>query len=487
MMHSRARPLAALPLVALGLLAGVPALAQPVAVTIDAAQRHQTMLGFGTCINAWDDWSRVLARRERFARQYLEELGCNIARVNLWPKDMAPREEPDAIRFEDWRLDVRGEAYLTFARTLHEVDPTVKIIGTVWSPPAWMKLNNDERGKGSSAIPADRYHARGKGPVDNRVRPDHFDHFAAWVVEYVKLYRQRGTPLYALSIGNEVQFSHGFESCVWTATDYADVLGRVIRRLDAAGLGDLKLFGPETMTGHNAAHQNPQYVAAVMGDPLTAARLSAWATHGYLNGVIEDTDAGPLADLRRLIEPTGKPLWITEFGGGPHDWPRPLSGLALTLHNSLVRGDAQLVAPWLVSGEPRKSREALMIYDRPTRKTAVAQQYFRFIRPGATRVATSATDPPAIPVRLCAFVHDAEHNATAVVTNPADADVTLQLTWAGVTLVGEAQVVRTSEQEQFADQPALPVVGNAVTVTVPAQSVVSVRVKTAERGPGQSS
>lgn len=78
-----------------------------------------------------------------------------------------------------------------------------------------MKVNKSITDKGSSAIRAGGY-----GANKNRVDPKYFRHFCKWMVEYVKLHDRQGVPFYAVSPGNEVQFSQSFESCVWDDHDF---------------------------------------------------------------------------------------------------------------------------------------------------------------------------------------------------------------------------------------------------------------------------
>ncbi|MHC4569352.1 MAG: hypothetical protein ACYTE3_26805, partial [Planctomycetota bacterium] len=69
-------------------------------VRIDGARRHQTIEGFGTCLVAWSQRFRDLYRTEEFQRIYVEDVGCNMLRANIWGPTF---ENPT----EDWR-QIRG-------------------------------------------------------------------------------------------------------------------------------------------------------------------------------------------------------------------------------------------------------------------------------------------------------------------------------------------------------------------------------------------
>ncbi len=116
-------------------------------VTVDGAQRYQTIEGFGTCLIAWSDRFRKLYRTEDFQRIYVEGVGCNMLRVNMWgPTFEKPTEDWTRIRCEDFSMEANGgraRIFVDFGRGIRKINSQIKIIGTVWSPPSWMKMNGD--------------------------------------------------------------------------------------------------------------------------------------------------------------------------------------------------------------------------------------------------------------------------------------------------------------------------------------------------------
>ena len=333
-----------------------------------------------------------------------------------------------------------------------------------------MKRNRDLNDKASGAITGDDYAFKGSNRLrDNRLDMAKLPLFAAWVVEMVRYFDHEGVPLDAVSVANEPQFTQPFESCLWTADDWARANKAVGEALDAAGYAKVQLFGPETMTGFNGPDANPLYVKAVAADDYLKTRLAAFATHGYSDGFHADASAKSAWDFWNLIKPGGKPLWITEGGTGDHDWPAPVNGMAMCLHNALVWGNASAVVPWQVS-DLKPNDGALMVMDAPTAKTHVARQYFHYVRPGATRVDATPGDT-ANGVHVAAFVHDADQTLTLVLVNTSDAErpVTLELP-AGVT--GFQTVVRTSAAERSATLPAV-----GATLALPPQSVTTLQAK----------
>jgi O-glycosyl hydrolase len=306
----------------------------------------------------------------------------------------------------------RPQIFINFGRGLRRLNPDVKIIGTVWSPPAWMKMNRSITDKASGAIRANGY-----GAMSNRVDPKYFPHFCKWVVEYVKLHDRQGVPFYAVSPGNEVQFAQTFESCVWDGRDFATIVAMLRERLDAEGYAHVKVFGPETMTSHLYEGGTGSYVKALRENAKALGAIGAFATHGYEDGVRDELSANSSRRFWELVKDTGKPFWITEGGTGDHDWPAPIcKGIGNALHNALVGGNCSAFVPWQIT-ERNKSTHGLMVMGTYTPKTYAAMHYFKFIRPGARRI---DAQPGFDAVQVGAFLQDGTGDVTVVAINPTN-------------------------------------------------------------------
>ena len=445
-------------------------------ITVDPAKRYQTIDGWGTCLISWLPEMTALYEEDAFADYYVKELGANALRINLWPTVCPPAREPGDIDHNNFDFSGEGQrlrVFLDFAKKLRARDPDALLMGTVWSPPAWMKLNRDINDKASNAIGADSYkNKEGNRVYDNRLDMKYLPHFAAWVVEMAKLFEAEGVPLDAVSVANEPQFTQGFESCLWTADDWAAANRAVGEALDEAGLTRVKLFGPETMTGFNWPTANPLYLKHLKDDPALKSHFVAVATHGYLDGAKADTSAKSAWEFWQLAAPLGLPYWITEGGTGGHDWPEPVGGMAMCLHNALVHGNASAVVPWQLT-ERTPGHGALMHMRRPTKKTHVARQYWRYVRPGAVRVSATPGDSEN-GVAASAFVHDADATLTIVLVNTAAEARPVALTLpAG--LESFETVVRTDADDSFKPQPTVSIEANAASLTLPGHSVTTLQ------------
>ncbi len=89
-------------------------------VVVDGARRYQTIEGFGTCLIAWTGRFRELYRTEEFQKIYVEGVGFNMLRVNMWgPTFEKPTEDFRQIRCEDFDMEANGgrpQIFVDFGR-----------------------------------------------------------------------------------------------------------------------------------------------------------------------------------------------------------------------------------------------------------------------------------------------------------------------------------------------------------------------------------
>jgi O-glycosyl hydrolase len=285
-----------------------------------------------------------------------------------------------------------------------------------------------------------------------------------------RYYEANGVPVYALSAANEPQFTQGFESCLWTANDLATITGMTGEVLRQKGLGRIKMFGPETMTGFNwDGGPNYIYTQAMRDDRQAWKALGLWATHGYADGVVADVSTNSSAKFWSIIEKDKKPYWVTEGGTGGHAWPHPAKekGVGVAIHNALVAGNASAFVPWQYA-EEGDTEHALMQLSGLDKKTHVVRHYSRYIPAGSVRV--DAT-PGYGKVNASAFVRGKD--VTVVLLNTADQPQTVSVSLKGLGSVSRLNAVRTSATEDSKVLPAQAVKKSKVQIQVPGPGIVT--------------
>lgn len=100
----------------------------------------------------------------------------------------------------------------------------LKLLASPWSPPAWMKTNNDMLHGG-------------------KLRPEFAQTWADYFVRFVQEYEKAGIPLWGLTVQNEPMAVQRWESCIFTAEEERDfVKFHLGPTLENSGLSRLKLM-----------------------------------------------------------------------------------------------------------------------------------------------------------------------------------------------------------------------------------------------------
>lgn len=455
-------------LLAVNLTAAVPA----ELITVQAELRHQTLQGFGASIIGWQRRMETFFTDPTFANQVANELGMSVFRVQMWdgmlPKEVMDWREIDRRMF-DWNIPGarRGLINVQWARLMVAANPEVKIIGSVWSAPGWMKVSGKRAGSREGFL----LNRQRDYDHDNRLRADRHEHFAKWIVEFCRYMEEQGTPFYAVSLQNEPLFTEPYESTLFEPAEYARLMQVTGEMFEREGVRRPLFFGPEDMTRatYNDQTRHRPYIDALL-QPSTARFFDVFATHGYSDGVNPD-DRNDAAAYWRSIKRFGRPYWITEGGTGEHQWPAPVtSGIAPRLHTALAEANVSLFTAWQVNGqEGGTSTHHIMANGVMTPKSYATMHFWRHLRPGAVRVDVV---PPADPALLVsAYVDDARGRSITVLINTRSESRDVLLNWGRAAPQGWKGWITSAGHSH----EAFPVVveRNMARLTIPGHSIVT--------------
>ncbi len=171
---------------------------------------------------------------------------------------------------------------LKFARAKN---PNIKFLGSIWSPPAWMKANNSVVGGGSN----------------NWLSTPNYNNFATYCAQYCRQFNSNmGFPLQYISPQNEPDQNAGYLSCTYYNKGYNTWPNDYIT-----------MAGDVTSAVHNAS--STQTVGCEFGTPLASAlepflskvggNIDIAAVHSYV------TDMSSIPTSYQTL----KTLWMTEF------------------------------------------------------------------------------------------------------------------------------------------------------------------------------
>jgi len=158
------------------------------------------------------------------------------------------------------------------------------ILASPWSPPAAWKTNNSWNGGGS-------------------LRTTDYGNYANYLKSVARIYAERGAPIYAVSIQNEPNFTATYEGCEWSDNQMRDFFASasVGHFTDGqAGWGDGRAT-PYVLTMSGESANTPTIHNAALGNTTARANIDLLARHQY--GNVTTT-------LSNLY---GKEMWMTEM------------------------------------------------------------------------------------------------------------------------------------------------------------------------------
>lgn len=413
-------------------------------IHVNCEAKYQQMTGIGAHLYNWSGYTRDYYQTDQFVDDYLTDLGNSMVRCELHPNfcidSMTSLAAMENYENFSMNLDKDGvDAVFTALKNLLERDPDLKVIGTVWSPPGWMKTN-------------------GKQCCGGRLKPEFRPYFARYLYQYYRFLQERyGITLYAMSPQNELLFSQSYNSCVYSGDEYHAVVKEIGSYLESRNCS-VKIFGSEDMTHFTG--RVVDYISRIEEDPESRDYFDIAATHGYSDGVISSGGTPEEnMELYTRLKDYGLEFWMTETSGEGHQWEDGLSfnsngtpaegalnGLGAKMHTALVYGHVSGWTYWAYS-DPKSYSRYSFGRGPEDKKYRVHKHYSKFIRPGAYRVAASPDGEED--VWVSAYHHEGLEKLTVVLLNVGTVarDVSVRVAY-GLS-VSAFEAYRTSETENF--------------------------------------
>lgn len=262
---------------------GKPASMSPYVVELDPSQKYQTVDGFGaaitgsTCYNLlkMSQEDRTAFLKEIFDME--EGLGSSLVRVSIGASDFSLEEYTwcDKEGIENFAPhDYDRRDLFPILKEIYAINPDVKIIGSPWSAPRWMKrgVKND-----------DNYYSWTSG----RLKPSCYQDYAEYFVKWIQTMEKEGFDIYAVTIQNE-PLNHGNSMSMYMPwQEQRDFIKTALGpAFKTAGI-DTKIL----LFDHNYNYDNLEdqkgYPLNILADPEAASYVAGSAWHNYGGDVSE--------------------------------------------------------------------------------------------------------------------------------------------------------------------------------------------------------
>lgn len=368
-----------------GLIFGAPDEAQPV-IEVDTTLQYQAMDGFGFSLTGGsaDVINQKLdpAKRHDLLRElFLTDgagIGISYLRITIGASDLddhvfsyvdySPEQKPD-VRLTDFSLREDEENLIPVLKEILQLNPDIKIMGSPWSAPAWMKTNGSPKG--------------------GSLKKEYYPAYAQYFVKYLKAMREHGIPIDAITLQNEPENPKNNPSMEMTAEEQAEFvknhLGPAFRQENIST--KIVVFD------HNCDH--PEYPITIFNDPDAKAYIDGSAFHLY---------EGEIEALSKVHEAhPDKHLYFTEqWTSSEGDFDGDLRWHVRNLIIGAPRNWSRNVLEWNLASDPQfdphtdqggcsMCKGALTIGDSVTRNVSyyIIAHASKFVPPGSVRVASN--------------------------------------------------------------------------------------------------
>ena len=351
-------------------------------IRLNPSKTYQEMDGFGFTLTGGS--AMHLSKMEKGARGKLlkelfgtekGEIGISYLRLSIGASDLdeypwsyldLPKGKQD-LALKNFSLGYDTLYLIPVLKEILAISPAIQFMGSPWSPPSWMKDNQDSRG--------------------GRLLPEYYDVYARYLVKYIQSMRLHGIEISALTIQNEPLHPGNNPSLLMVAEEQKVFVKAHLGPIFEKNKINTKII----IYDHNA--NRPDYPMSILNDPEAAKYIDGSAFHlyeGEINALTKVHDAHPTKNLYFTEQWIGGPgnfagdySWHVRnlVIGGPNNWAKTVLQWNLTSNSDYT--------PHTDRGGCTKCLGAVTIEgDKVTKNPAyyIIGQIAPFVRPGFKRI-----------------------------------------------------------------------------------------------------
>ncbi|SFD08177.1 glucosylceramidase [Chitinophaga sp. CF118] len=354
-------------------------------IKIDETKMYQSIDGFGytltggsaSLINSLGPAAQDALLKELFLADSTF-IGISYLRISIGASDLSattftyddmPSGQTDTT-LQQFSIEKEKTDLIPVLKKIIALAPNIKILGSPWSAPLWMKT--------------------GGSFVGGSLKPEYYAAYAQYFVKYIQAMKAEGITIDAITPQNEPLHGGNNPSMVMQATEQADFiknhLGPAFR---IAGI-NTKIIAYD----HNA--DRPDYPATVLGDVDAKPFVDGSAFHLY------GGDIGALTQIHNAFP--DKNVYFTEqWVGGPGDFTADLKWHVSTLIIGATRNWSRNVLEWNLAADAAYKPHtdggcttclgALTIGSGVSRNVSyyIIAHAAKFVRPGSVRIGSEFT------------------------------------------------------------------------------------------------
>jgi len=359
-------------------------------------QYEQIIDGFGAVFNelGWDALNMISTdEKNEILKGFFSDTGFNfsICRMPIGANDYARdwyslNDTPGDFDMEHFSTARDRTTLIPYIKEALAIRPDLKVWGSPWCPPAWMKTNNHYACRPDVVNDLTPEGAGKENVTQFIMEQEYLNAYALYFRKYIEAYAREQIDIYAVHVQNEPNSCQNFPSCVWTARDLNTFIGQHLGpAFVEAGLKTEIWYG-------TIERPSIEKVDTVLQDPVTRQ---------YIDGVGFQWAGKECIPLVHKKYPEMNLMQTeSECGNGSNDWPAAEYTWSLIKH--YLENGANAYLYWnTILDETGKSmwgwkQNSLISVDSKTGAITRNPEFYlfkhltHFVKPGAKKLQTPA-------------------------------------------------------------------------------------------------
>lgn len=240
------------------------------AIIVDPVHRMQEVDGFGFALTGgsaelligMNPEKRKVILQELFG-MHNDDIGISFIRLSIGSSDLnsytfsyddLENRETDT-ELKSFNLGQDLQDVVPVMKEILAINPDIKIMGSPWSAPVWMKTNQNIRG--------------------GKLKETYYEVYADYFVKYILEMEKQGIPIHSITIQNEPMNSRNTPSMSWYWYEQADFIKNYLGPKFQEYQLDTKII----IFDHNT--DRPDYPLSILQDSLASKYVYGSAFHNY--------------------------------------------------------------------------------------------------------------------------------------------------------------------------------------------------------------
>ncbi|TCO09708.1 glycoside hydrolase family 30 protein [Natronoflexus pectinivorans] len=249
----------------------------PTTITLNPEVRYQQIHGFGAAVTGSSSYNLLQMTREDRARFLTETfchdkgMGFSYTRISIGASDFSLSEYTlcDTPGIENFSLQHEELEYIIpVLKEILEINPGLKIMGSPWTPPRWMKVNNL-----NDLQPHNSW-------TGGRLNPVYYEDYAAYFVKWIQAFADHGIEITSVTPQNEPLHPGNSVSLYMTWQEQREFVKYMGRAFQEAGLSTKIYVFDHNYNYDNIADQ-VNYPIHIYSDEEARQFVAGAAYHDY--------------------------------------------------------------------------------------------------------------------------------------------------------------------------------------------------------------